>query len=450
MPPIERVPWHKGLLWTCVFAPTLLFYSLLTLGYVDIPNADDYPAVLDFANHYVQLNSFGSKIAQVITFQQSEYKTMLVSGVTALQCEFLHRVSLTMLILMGNLMPIGIFAVVLSMYRRTRSDLLKELLLLLPISLLLFQLQYSVTLDWATAGMQNLPIILCSLLAIQFLARSSGTRTFATACIWLVLAICSSANGFGLSIVGAVLLLQQRRWRHLVVWGAVTAAMGSVYFYKYNFHSSQSVPGATIAEASLHFNLLYAISFLGTSVAGYTSVVPSVALGLLVLGAFIYICTSSYARINAAIFYSMLLIIMSAFGVAGLRGALGVGQSLASRYRIYSNLMLVLLFIYAAEMVLPRAKLKPAAEKLTLAAFAFLCLLFCLASDWAGVRFIQGRRLLLITEMSRWEHPDRAATADVDAANPALRRQIQLGLYKPITPTLKESIRMHTYAPRPY
>ncbi|MEK6396460.1 MAG: hypothetical protein V4734_00100 [Terriglobus sp.] len=441
----ERASSRRIFFWAVLLAPAIVFYALLARGYVNIPNADDYTAILDFADQYSARNGILPKLVQVITFQQSEYKTMLVNAITALQFETLHRVSLPIFIAMGNLLPIGIFLTVLAMYKRKVTDRSTTIVMVLPISLLLFQLQYGSTLDWATAGMQNLPVILCSLLAILFLAKDASPRNLAIACVWLVLAICSSANGFGLSIVGGILLLQQRRLRHACLWALTVCAMAAVYFYKYNFHSSQSVPGATVGQAFLHFNLLYAISFLGTSGAGFTSYVPSVALGLILLCLFVYICFTGYSRQNPAVFYAMVFVVASGFGVAGLRGAFGVTQSLASRYRIYSNLLLALVFIYLVEALLPRLKLKASAEKLTLSAITLLCLLFCTASDWAGLRFIEGRKQALIAEMAHWEHPEEAA--NVKANNPALAKQLRLGIYKPIAPILVEAIRLGIYVP---
>lgn len=449
MSPVERTFSPKGVLWAGVLAPAVLFYALLIKGYINIPNADDYPAILDFANQYVRLHGFIPKILHVLTFQQSEYKTMLVSGITALQCELLHRVSLPILIGLGNLMPLGIFFTVIAMYRHKAADVSTSLLFLLPVSLLLFQLQYGSTLDWATASMQNLPVILCGLLAIRFLAKSSSRRDFTFACLWLVFAICSSANGFGLSIVGGILLIEQRRVRQLLLWVVTLLAMGGVYFYKYNFHSSQSVPGDTVGKAFLHFNLLYAISFLGTSAAGVTSYLPSVVFGFIILCLFISICFTDYSRRNAGIFYAMVFVVTSAFGVAGLRGALGVTQSLASRYRIYSNLMLALVFIYLVEAVLPRLQWVASAEKLALIGATFVCLLFCLGSDWAGLRLIAGRKQILIAEMDHWEHPYEALSSNARSMSPTLERQLRLGIYKPIKPILVESMRLHLYLPPP-
>jgi hypothetical protein len=437
----------RVILWAAVLAPAVVFYALLIKGYVNIPNADDYPAILSFANQYVQMHGFIPKTVHIITFQQSEYKTMLVSGITAVECESLHRISLPILMVLGNLMPIGIFFTVLSMYRQKDSELYTSVISLLPVSLLLFQLQYGSTLDWATASMQNLPVILCGLLAIRFLAKSSSSRDFALACLWLVVAICSSANGFGLSIVGGILLIEQRRLRQLLVWAITVLAMGGVYFYRYNFHSSQSVPGGTVGRAFLHFNFLYAVSFLGTSAAGATSYLPSVALGFVVICLFIFVCSTGYSRRNAGVFYAMVFAVVSAFGVAGLRGALGVTQSLASRYRIYSNLMLALLFIYLVESVLPLLQWRAKTEKLTLAGVTFFCLLFCVGSDWAGLRFIEGRKQALVADMNHWEHPAGSLDSSPHSTNPALERQRRLGIYKPNTPILVESMRLHLYLP---
>ena len=61
-----------------------------------------------------------------------------------------------------------------------------------------------------------------------------------------------------------------------------------------------------------------------------------------------------YDRANPTIFLQHAFHGSHRFRVSGLRSELGLLQSLVSRYRINSNLMLVLVYIFVAEALLPR------------------------------------------------------------------------------------------------
>jgi hypothetical protein len=145
----------------------------------------------------------------------------------------------------------------------------------------------------------------------------------------------------------------------------------------------------------------------------------------------------------------MLFILINAVAVSFLRSDSGVAQSLASRYRTYSNLMLAFSYIFLVENVVPRARHARAHARVVAAALV-LSMAFCLVSDVAGARFLAGKKVALTRtyalQMGRTASSGDMRVADTEI-NPALQRQIVDGIYNVNLPILRESMRLGVYRP---
>jgi hypothetical protein len=433
----------------CLRSLPCFFYGILWQNAVNLPiAADDYHVILDLTNKWTQLHGFLPKLLHILTFQHNEYKLILANCIVISQYVLLGHIEFYSLVALGNAFVLLIFLLLLWMQRKQTAHAGGRLLLALPLSLLLFQLQYATTLDWAMGALQNLTVIFFSLLSITLLSRSFR-GSFGLACIALLLAIASSGNGFITVITGVLLLLQQRRWRELAVWTVTTVAISALYFYRYDFHSSQSIPGENVKRTFLHFNLLYGLSFLGSSVARFQSYMPSIGFGILLCGVLLMAFRTRYYQRNPAVFYAIIFVFITAIGVSGLRSELGIVQSLASRYRIYSNLLLILTYLFLSETYLAEDVRKASWKRPVLLVTVCVCGVFCAVSDWAGKHFLSDRREVVVHEMTAWERPGAHSSGAPTAANmnPVLRRQLESGQYKPNSAVLLESIRLGVYRP---
>jgi hypothetical protein len=95
------------------------------------------------------------------------------------------------------------------------KDITAKLILFLPVSWLIFQLQYVETLNWAMPSLQHLPSLVFSLSAIYFLMRKTRRAYYCTVPC-LVLAIAASGNGLLLVPIGAVILAWRGQYKRLV------------------------------------------------------------------------------------------------------------------------------------------------------------------------------------------------------------------------------------------
>ena len=425
--------------------PAVVFYVLLWKTAFQLPLVDDYEVILKFVNVVSQSRGVSVKLLYAVTVEHNGYKLMLDNFVILAQYTLCGRVYFFPLVALGDCFALFIFLVTCSMSQVAPGDTARKLLLLVPVAFLVFQLQYASALNFASCSLQQLPVIFFSFLSVLLLTRPARS-SLAGACLALVLAIASSPNGFFVAPLGLVLLAQMRRWRHMPAWVSTAALMVIVYAFRYHRMVSEPVTAGSTPGRS-HVNIVYALSFLGSSAARYLSVGPSLALGLVLIALFCVAAGRRYFASNPAVFYCMLFIIVNSVAISGLRSDQGLAQSLASRYRMYSNLLLAFSYIYILEDLLPLVK-SALVRRAFLAATAIVSIAFCTLSDIAGARFLAAKKEAVRIEFAAQWHPQLVgAPVPKELANPAFARQLDAGVFNPDLGVLRESVRLGVYTP---
>ena len=251
------------------------------------------------------------------------------------------------------------------------------------------------------------------------------------------------------------MLIQFRRSGRLVYWLSTFVAMLALYFYKYNFHSGQARADHSVVSSLFHISPLYALSFLGASIARYGSYVPAAILGGCLCALFAYAVFDRLYASRPAMFYSICFILTTAVAVSGLRSDFGIAQSLVSRYRIYSNLLLILFYLYGIGKmgIRTRLDLKPGVRiRSVVTAMAIMAIGFNIASNYAGFKLLRSRTELTKEGMCRWERGEQSITTTLASASedPVIRRQQMNGNYTPEGNYLREASQLRIYVPPPY
>jgi hypothetical protein len=229
--------WNRLWLLITVVLPPVVAFGILYRQRISVPYHDDYAVILAFANDYRQLHGFTSKALDVATTQSNDYKLGFVHFVIALDLELTGRLNFGFLTTLWNFLLLAIaYLLWRRVYRGDGKAINQQLLEFVPVSLLFFALTYWESQNWAMAGLQNLSVIMFSLLAIYFL-NPKGTKSLPFWILLLasgsaVLAAFSSANGFLLAPVGLFLLLR----RKAVVGAAVWCAGFVLPFAAYRYH----------------------------------------------------------------------------------------------------------------------------------------------------------------------------------------------------------------------
>lgn len=426
--------------------PALVLYVILWRTAVSIPILDDYDIVLGSANYLHDHASLPARLFFLFTTEHNGYKLLFENFVVYCQYLISGSIHFLPLVALGNAFPLLIFLVVVYMSRRCVAA--AGCLALVPVAWMTFQLQYASALNFASSSLQHLAVVFFSLLAIALLC-DTDIKLFWAACAALVLAIASSPNGFLAGAAGLLLILQRKHWQRSLFWTGTAVAMLILYLYRYTAPPPTMASQAVAVRGMDHPNPVYALSFLGASAAQYSSTAPSLALGILLFGIFVLAVKRGYFRQNPAVFYSMLFIVLNAIAVSALRSDMGIAQSLASRYRTYSNLLLVFSYIFIVESYFstwPSQRLRRSFYVLALS----FSIAFCCLSDIAGERFLQGKKdALTYCYRTQWQAQQNrfGATEIPPNANPALIRQINSGVYDVNIPMLREAESKGTYIP---
>jgi hypothetical protein len=435
----------------CSAAPALMFYLILWRNAVRIPILDDYHIVLDFISWVSQHHSLSNRLVYLLTNEHNGYRLMLVNAVTYSQYLLFGQIHFLPLVALGDAFAVFIFLIVVRMARITSANPVERWTLLIPVAWLIFQLQYASALDFSSCSIQNLGVVFFALVAIYLLDKSS-TIAFAASCVALILAVASSPSGFFVAPVGFLMLVQKKQWLRIPAWIASATAMLILYLCRYVPQVLPPTSGVHPTTGPLaHLNLLYSLAFLGASAARFVSIGPALILGVFLLAVIAFATWKRYFLQNPPVFYGMLLIVINALAVSVLRSDLGVAQSLASRYRIYSNLLLVFTYLFVVETLYPRWQ-SARVRRAFFTSSLLVSIAFCCLSDLAGARFLHGKKVALTySYRTQWQGnaPGKALGSSDLEANPALLRQINAGIYDVNLPYLREAVEDGVYTPPP-
>ena len=386
-----------------VFLPAILFYSILFSTALNIPWLDDYEAILKFVNGWKMIDGLSTKASYFLASQHNEYKLFFEQAVVLLQFDLLGRIDFRWLSAIGNGFVLLLAFLLWKMFLPTRRDVVFRLALFLPVSCLLFQLQYKETLNWAMAGLQNIPVLFFSFASV-YLLQASTRRAFTGALAFYVLAVASSGNGFLLLPIGLLILAIGRRYAQIAAWLIASVGCVVAYSYHYDVMSSQSSPHHSVFSTLLRLRPGYVVSFIG-SAASIPFHAASFVLGTALCVFFAWMTYRGYIRRNPTVSCCVLFLLLTSIGVAGIRSDLGLTQSLSSRYAIYSALFLIFAWFAIVEEFLQRRRIALLNSGMYLSAVAAAAFL-CLFMDGLGFLMFQSFNGRLIQGMAAFEHPN--------------------------------------------
>ena len=391
--------------------------------------SDDFLAILHFSLEWRAQPTTGAKLLEIIASQHNEYKLIVLHAFVAAELAFTGKVHLGFLIWVGNLMLPGIAWLLWQHVFPDEKHLRKRLLLFAPIAWLFFQLNYAENLDWAMCGLQTVPVIFFCLAALHLLL-DTGKRAFGGACACAVLGCFSSANGFLLAPIGFLVLLQNRRWRRAVLWSGVYALALTAYLYHYHPFQPPDFSSHTPWLQKVQFFL----SFLGAAAENMHHLPVrnlSIVLGLFIVG-FVplawmrrgeykdpfFLCVAAWCFFTAAV-------------VTQGRTGEGVVLALTLRYKVYSDLLLIVCYQYLAVQVSRSKELSPRGKRLSYGTALLATVVFALIADSFGYRFLMVRQRSTQGALARFaadpahEVPEISAIGvPIRGGEPELARQI--------------------------
>ena len=416
----------------------LAFYAILFRESVNLPEMDDYDAILGFLNAFVTTRGFASRLFLFLASEHVQYKLFFEHAVLVAELGLTGHVNFFFLQQLGNLFVLPLVFVLWLGFRPPTSSFANRLLLFTPVVLLLFSPRYTDTLNWAMGSLQNLTVIFFSLLCLYLLCLQHKAA-FPAACVAMVFAVASSGNGFFLALTALPLLLQQGQRARAVIWSGIIFCLGLLYSYHYVLNRMPTASGERHPVLNI---LLFPFVFLGAAALRWKL---SLLLALLLLGLAAFMAAKRWRRLDPMTFYLMIFIVITALGVGVTRHNFGLNAALTSRYSIYSQLLLALLYMAALHLGIDRL-LPSMQRRFALASLAAIALIYCGLSDLFEVRVLHKRTQLIREHYVAWTLTPEAVSLvpDEDAnlwtpgmiefrkrAVIALRRSGELGIYYP-------------------
>jgi hypothetical protein len=370
--------------------PVALFALVWQYYAVNVPKWDDH-ALRAALYAFDQETTITGKIYQLFK-QHNEHRIVYDRFIATLDYWLFGTMSYVHLMIVGNLSLVGLLAVFGAVLWRVK----KSLLYLVPVSLLLFNLSHWENMFWGMAAVQNFSVVFWVVLTIYLL---SYTNRLGLVVVSAVLATLTSGNGLLVWPIGFVLLLLQtpgtntlrsaatnRPVRLLLGWVAVAAVVISLYFI--GFAKPEGNPPARGSSTDLLKGWLAFTGAAAEALATGSPLSASIRLGALMLLATFGCVAWSLWTYGPAIHYAIqrfrasgrrntsgiqanaataippmvlffwgcaVFILGTAAIVAWTRTGFGLDLIYTSRYKLYSLLLLALLYLYVLDRLPRRA-----------------------------------------------------------------------------------------------
>lgn len=440
-------------LWVATFLiliPVFVFWYAWASYAVNVPKWDDH-VLKAFLFNLDKETSVSGKLYELFR-QHNEHRIVYDRIITWIDYHLFGKFNYRHLMVIGNLSLFGliaIFGLVMghSVAQRVSTHrpslrLVDCLVYLPPVAFLLLNLSQWENMYWGMAALQNFTVILWIIWAIYLL---SFTQKIGPTLLVAAAATLTSGNGLLVWPLGFALLLIQvglkdrTSWKPLVFWSLGMIISIPLYFLNY-----KSPPGNPPAKGSLPELIGGWFAFIG-SAAEALPIRPVIGncmlfgglLLLVVLAICLYILRKWVSRRTLSAFDYFFLgtaafLVGTGVIVAWTRAGFGINTLITSRYKLYSLLLMALVYTYIV------GEVHQSAKKWILG----IGLVFSISLMWSSyLTYLSDTiwlRQYLITSQFNWTHPGNSPTPTIDSAT---NRYINL------SPCFYDSILSTIYGP---
>lgn len=321
-------------------------YLLLLLRYsYNFPFYDDYIAVLEALTRWQDTSNVNEKLSLLVE-QHNEHRIAYIHSVALIDDFLRGSVYFTDLIFWGNLSLILILCL---LYQTAKPLSSVSIFWLLPVALLLFQLQSWDNTYWAMASLANFGIHGWVITAI-YLASRREPWAWPGAIFATHLAL--GTIGSGLFLIPVVLAVWgvQKRFREMLLGGIVLTVAVLLYFKGYQQPAGYPSIGQTLAHADWEQLLVFWGAFLGSNT--YYPALSFIApfIGWCGIGWFLFLTFRLYFLKNPVLYGVLGFLVLTALAVALNRYGRGIEGAYPSRYRMNSSLFLAVTYLTVVEL----------------------------------------------------------------------------------------------------
>lgn len=376
-----------GILLALAAIPVLVYLFYVHKFAVNIPRQDDYDVMLGFMSRYKAAT--GSEKLSLLISQHNEHRIAGSHLISVLYYSVFGALNFRHLIFINGFMLLLSFGIIAYWIRKAMPQFWA--LVVLVLSLCMFDLNNAENMNFASSGMQHYGVLL--LFAASVLLFASGKKWMLPMALLLqVLCIFSGNNG----VLGAVVLvlfnLLQRNKPAIIVSLAGLLAFVPLYCYQYNGGGNSFY---TLAPAKV---LPYLLHIAGAHFS-YTYGVYA-ALAILAILLVVVPAGKKMTREMMPLLCVLLFVLGTIASIAVFRGGLPLTSSYAGMYYIYAHLLVALAFAF----VLYELRSKVFVSILGLAVAGLLSVAYCYSTQDGITLFAEYRNTLKTVD---YDYPDK-------------------------------------------
>lgn len=334
---------HIVFSWFGILLPPAIYFYLIYSYSLNLPFADDF-AQLDETIRLVQSTNFSEKFS-IIFAPHNEHRVVFNRLAFTLSYVLFDEIDFRILAITGNIALLALLFLFFKILKTAHTNLLY----FIPVSILLFQLQFWKNMTWAASALQNQYVLFFTGLTFYFLSKNSN-RGFYCGFFFAVISVFTHGGGLVTIFLGWVFLLISKKYQQSLIWTTATFILG--YFYFSNFHTVTNVLSGTQTFEGFKNVLTYFFAFLGSSLSFGDMYV---AMGFGVVLSF-YLCFLTWEKQftkNSTVYMFIVYIFINAALVAIARSDLGVENVFSPRYKVVSVVLSILVYMSFAERFSP-------------------------------------------------------------------------------------------------
>ena len=330
---------HAIFSWFVVLLPPALYFYFVYSYSLNLPFADDFTN-LSQAIRFFQSANFNEAFSSLFALGNG-HRTAFTRFIYILSHALFGEIDFRILILIGNIPLVVLLYLFFNLLKVPRSNLLY----FIPISTLLFQLQFWKNMTWAASSIQHQYILLFTGLTFYFLSKKSNPG-FYTAFFFAIVSVFTLASGWVTIFLGWLILLIHKRYQQSSIWAVGALLLG--FFYFKNFHSTTNIfAGIQSFDGFKNFLMFYS-AFLGSALSP-VNIYIAAGFGIILSFYLCYLTWDKYFERNITVFMFMVYIFLNAIIVAMARSDLGVENVFAPRYKVVSVTLIILVYMSLAE-----------------------------------------------------------------------------------------------------
>jgi len=396
-----------------ILLPVVIYFTAWDYYAINIPKWDDH-ALKAFIEEYAGAGNWKGKVLALFK-QHNEHRISLTRLIAWIDFSAFGTLNYRHLMLAGNVLLLGVIPLWYIILRKNK----KPLSALLPVPFIWLTLAFWENMYWGMASIQNFGVVTLVLWTI-YLCINTNQFLFALSLVLAWVTVLTSGNGLFVLPIGALLLFLLQNRKRFALWIINSGAAIFCYFNWYNRESvSNPESKATILELGKGY-----MAFLGSfaeSIPVADHFKACFLLGIVLFLVAISIASATIFRIlrnkytvkferitDLFCLGTVLFVLGTALIVVYSRAGFGLEGLMASRYKIYSVLLLIVAYLY---VVIP---IRGSFLSPYITAIVFLAVIFNVFSYHYHLVDAYNLRKMLVTYQFNWTYTTKELKAPED------------------------------------